>query len=74
MFFEFYLIIMMYIAYLMLSVLFYDILLNKSDKLILLNVISKENVLVTFSATILCLVAWPIMILVALIIYLSKSF
>jgi hypothetical protein len=74
MFFEFYLIVMMYIAYLMLSVLFYDILLNKSDKLILLNVIAKENVLVTFSATILCLVAWPIMILVALIIYLSKSF
>jgi hypothetical protein len=74
MFFELYLVVMMYIAYLMLSVLFYDILLNKSDKLILLNVIAKENVLVTFSATILCLVAWPIMILVALIIYFSKSF
>lgn len=81
MFFELYLSVMMLLVGVILGLLIfylvlsseYNIWLNRPDKLTILDIVKKERALVIFPAAFLCSVAWPITILVALIIYFCRA-
>jgi len=73
MFFMFYLFVIMLLAGAILGFLLYDLTLKRSEKTILLDIIVDQTLLVSFSATILLLVSWPVMIVVALIVHLFKA-
>ena len=73
MLFMFYLFVIMLLAGAILGFLLYDLTLKRSEKTILLDIIVDQTLLVSFSATILLLVSWPVMIVVALIVHLFKA-
>lgn len=68
MFFGLYLLGVMFFPYVML--IFF---LSIPDKLIILNIVDKKSALDIYLAGFLCSVAWPITIVVALIIYFCRA-
>jgi hypothetical protein len=73
MFFALYLVVMMLLAGGILGFLLYDLTLKKSEKTYLLDILANQTLLFSLSAAFLFLVSWPVMIVVALIIYFCRA-